>query len=131
VRVKDLGSRPVPESIRELVSRVVRGQRPIVSVTRREMAYWQEHGWQHQGNIYSGSYQTPYGSFQGWIEEGRSGHIDFYLYNPSREIQSHSHWVCFQHHGKDWYLVHMSKIPRDVSSGIITIERLITESYQK
>ena len=46
------------------------------------------------------------------------------------EIRSHSHWTCFQHRGNDWYLVHMAKQPQDVSSGILTIERLITESYE-
>ena len=66
----------------------------------------------------------------GLDREQRSGHIDFYLYNPSQEIQSHSHWTCFQHRGNDWYLVHMAKEPKDVDSGIMTIERLIKEAYE-
>ena len=66
----------------------------------------------------------------GYIEEHRGGHTDLYLYNPSDEIRSNSHWTCFQHRGNDWYLVHMAKQPQDVSSGILTIERLITESYE-
>ena len=44
--------------------------------------------------------------------------MEFLLYQPSAEIQQHSHWVCFQHQGKDWYFVHMGKRPADVSSGI-------------
>jgi len=60
---------------------------------------------------------------QGWIEQERSGRANFYLYNPSDEIRRHSHWTCFQHRGSDWYLVHMGKEPKDVSSGIITIEK--------
>ena len=35
-----------------------------------------------------------------------------------------------QHRGNDWYLVHMGSQPKDVSSGIITIERLISEAYE-
>ena len=84
-----------------------------------------------QGNVYTGTYQTPYAAFQGWIEQERSGHIHFFLYNPSDEIRRHSHWTCFQHRGNDWYLVHMGRQPKDVSSGIITIERLITEAYEQ
>jgi hypothetical protein len=50
---------------------------------------------------------------------------------PSDEIRRHSHWVCFQHRGNDWYVVHMARMPKDVSSGILTIERLITEAYEQ
>ena len=32
--------------------------------------------------------------------------------------------------GEGWYLVHMGQRPRDISSGILTIERLITEAYE-
>ena len=130
MRVKDLGTRPAPASLRELFSRVVRGQSPSIPVQRRQIPYWEERGWTRQGNTYAGNYQTPYGAVQGWIEQQRSGHIDFYLYNPSQEIRGHSHWTCFQHRGNDWYLVHMGKQAKDVSSGIMTIERLITEAYQ-
>jgi hypothetical protein len=28
-------------------------------------------------------------------------------------------------------MVHMAKLPRDVSSGVLTIERLITEAYEQ
>ncbi len=98
---------------------------------RRQIPYWQERGWIRQGNAYNGGYHTPYAAFSGQITEHRGGHIEFLLYNPSDEIRRHSHWVCFQHRGNDWYLVHMARRPKDVSSGIMTIERLITEAYQK
>jgi hypothetical protein len=92
--------------------------------------YWQERGWRRDGNTYSGSYQSRHGAFQGWIEERSLGHIDFYLRAPSQEIQEHSHWTCFQPRNDSWYLVHMSRQPHDVGSGIMTIERLITEAYE-
>ncbi len=130
MRVKDLGTRPAPNSIRDLMSRVVRGHAPTIAVRRREIPYWQERGWVCNGGQYSGSYQSPYAAFQGWIEEQRSGRTDFYLYHPSEEIRGHSHWTCFPHRGSDWYLIHMAKQPKDVSSGIMTIERLITEAYR-
>ena len=130
MRIKELGSRPAPATIRDLWSRVVRGRGPVVSVQRRQIPYWEERGWTRKGNTYNGSYQSPYAAFWGQIEQHRSGHIDFLLYQPSDEIRRHSHWVCFQHRGNDWYLVHMAKEPKDVSSGLLTIERLITEAYE-
>ena len=131
MRIRDLGSRPAPASLRELFQRVLRGHGPLERVARREIPYWRERGWTRDGNIYVGVYQTPYAAFQGWIDQKSSGHIDFLLYNPSLEIRYHSHWTCFQDRGQQWYLVHMHRRPKDVSSGIITIERLITEAYER
>jgi hypothetical protein len=130
VRIRDLGSRPAPASLRELISRAVRGHAPAIPVQRRQIPYWQERGWTRSGDRYTGSYQTPYAAFQGWIEQESSGRINFCLYNPLDAIRSHSHWTCFQHRGNDWYLIHMARQPKDVSSGIITIERLIMEAYE-
>ena len=130
MRVRELGSRPAPASIREMFSRLVRGRGPATVVQRRQIPYWQERGWTQQGNTYSGNYQTPYGAFQGWIEQDRSGRINFYLNNPSDAIRGHSHWTCFQHRSNDWFLIHMGREPKDVSSGIMTIERLIKEAYE-
>ena len=109
----------------------MRGQAPAIQVERRQIPYWQERGWRRNGNVYEGNYQTPYAAFQGWVEQEQSGRAKFYLYLPSDVISRHSHWACFQHLGNDWYLIHMGREPRDVSSGIITIERLITEAYQQ
>lgn len=131
MRIKDLGSRPAPASLRELISHVMRGRGPATVVNRREMPYWQERNWTRKGNVYTGNYQTPYSAFQGWIEEDQSGHINFFLYQPTPQIQRHSHWACFQRRNEGWYLVHMGRAAKDVSSGIMTIERLITEAYEK
>jgi hypothetical protein len=111
--------------------RAIRGQGPSTVVQRRENAYWQERGWTHEANAYTGNYQTRYGAFQGWIEQEHSGRINFFIYSPSQQIRRHSHWTCFQHRGNDWYLVHMAKEPDDVSSGIMVIERLIREAYEQ
>jgi len=130
MQVRELGKRRAPDSFRQLFSRMVRGHGPAVPVQRREIPYWQERGWTRSGRQYTGTYQTPYAAFQGRIVEEWSGRINFYLFNPSYQFQSHSHWRCFAHQGHDWYLVHMARRPKDVSSGIMTIERLIKESYQ-
>jgi len=130
MRVKELGTRPAPATFREIFSRSVQGHGPAITVYRRQIPYWQERGWIYRANEYTGSYQTPYVAFQGRIEEGWSGHANFFLYRPSRQIQKFSHWSCFAPRGNDWYMVHMARRPRDVSSGIITIERLIAEAYE-
>ena len=130
MRIKDLGTRPAPASLRETISRWTRGHAPAITVQRRPLPYWQERGWTRQGNVYTGNYQTRYAAFQGWIEQERSRHISFYLYSPSAEIRSHSHWTCFQHRGNDWFLIHMGREARDVGSGIMTIEQLIREAYE-
>ena len=67
MRLKDLGSRPAPAAIRNLLSRIVRGHGPAVSVQRRQIPYWQERGWQQRGNTYTGAYQTRHGAFAGEI----------------------------------------------------------------
>lgn len=131
MRLKDLGSRPAPAKLLRLLERWKQGHGPAVSVQRRQVSYWQERGWTREGNEYSGNYQTAHGSFQGWIEQDPSGRLSFYLQRPSEQIRRHSHWTCFQHRGNDWYLVHMRREPRDVSSGIMTIERLIKEAYEQ
>ena len=131
MRVTHLGSRPAPAAVRDLLSRAPQGHGPATPVERREIPYWQERGWQQNGNTYSGSYQTRHGAFLGWIECKSSGHIDFYLHSPSQQIQRHSHWACFQPRNDGWYLIHMSRRPADVGSGIIAIERLVTEAYER
>jgi hypothetical protein len=131
MRVRELGSRPAPASLLQMFERVIRGHAPAIPVERRQIPYWKASGWQLNGNIYEGAYHTPYVALKGWIEQERSGRASFYLYSPSNEIRSHSHWTCFQHRGNDWYLIHMGKEPNDISSGIITIERLITEAYER
>ena len=53
MRVKITSSRPVPASLRYLVSRLVRGQGPAVPVERQQIPYWQERGWTRKGNTYT------------------------------------------------------------------------------
>jgi hypothetical protein len=131
MRIKDLGTRAASASLLEMFQRVKRGHAPTVPVERRQIPYWQERGWTLENNEYTGTYQTPYAAFKGWIQEERSGRINLYIYSPSAEIRRHSHWTCFQHRGDHWYLVHMGRQPSDVSSGIMTIERLIKEAYEQ
>lgn len=131
MRVKDLGIRPAPAALRELPARAARGRGPAEQVPRRQLPYWTEQGWARQGNEYTGSYRTPYGSFTGWIQDHGDGDIDFYLHAPPEALRDHAHWACFQDRGDGWFLVHMGRKPRDVSSGILAIERLVTAAFRR
>jgi hypothetical protein len=116
--------------VRDLFARMVRGRAPSVTVERRQIPLWQERGWVREGNNYRGNYQTDYAVFSGFVAAQQSGHLEFFLYSPSEQIRRHSHWTCFVDRGDGWYLVHMGRQPKDLSSGILTIERLISEAYR-
>jgi len=130
VRVKDTGTRPAPASVRELVSRLVRGHGPAIKVERRVIPYWQERGWMHADTRYTDSYPTIPGSCLGYADEPHRGYFRFFVYQPPQAMQRHSHWTCFQNRGDGWYEVHMSRQPRDVSSGIMSIERILHEALE-
>jgi hypothetical protein len=98
-------------------------------VVRQEIPYWRERGWVQQGNVYHGAYRTALGSFRGMIEDRGWGDLRFYLFDPPEAVRYSPHWACFQARGKKGYHVHMGTRPKDVSSGILTIERLISESF--
>lgn len=102
----------------------------ITHIRRRQLPYWQERGWHRTGDTYTGTYQTAHGSFVGRIEDRGYEQFRFYIVAPPRELQRSSHWACFVPRGGKGYQVHMARRPRDVSSGILAIERLITEAFQ-
>lgn len=116
--------------MRNLLARMVRGHAPSIIVERRERTYAEERGWVRNGNEYRGNYQTPSAVFQGYALEQTPGNFQFFLYGPSEQIRADGHWTCFQpNNSPGWYFVHMSRQPKDLSSGIITIERLISRAY--
>jgi hypothetical protein len=96
-------------------------------VRRQQLPHWGAHGWSRVGNVYRGNYQTRYGAFQGWIEESSPGQIRFYILHPPVEVLTSAHGPCFQPLKDHWFHVHMRRHPRDVSSGIVAIERLIAD----
>jgi len=105
-------------------------RRPARVVSRQEIPYWRERGWKRNGWTYKGNYVTPYGAFTGWISQPSITDIQFYIQHPPDWIFNSSHAACFQSRGKEWFFVHMSCRPKDVSSGIVTIERLLTDCFR-
>jgi hypothetical protein len=104
---------------------------PETHIRRRELPYWQERGWQRAGGMFTGSYQTPYGSFLGQVEDRGGNYFRFYIVDPPEPLRRTSHWACFLPRGNRGYQVHMARRPNDVSSGIMTIERLITDACSR
>jgi hypothetical protein len=103
---------------------------PAVEIRRRPIPYWRERGWRCADGAYLGTYQTRFGSFLGRIEDRGFGHFRFYITDPPAALRRSPHWACFQPRGGKGYRVHMARRPRDVGSGILTIERLITEAFE-
>jgi len=124
-----LGTRVVT-NITDHDAQATRLRGPAVHIRRRPIPYWQERGWRLVGDVYSGTYQTPYGSFLGRVEDRGFNHFRFYITDPPAALKRSAHWSCFQPRGGKGYKVHMARRPRDASSGIITIERLITEAFE-
>jgi len=132
MKTRVIGQRPASGELRRMqFARVLRGPGPLVPIKRRELPYWQQQGWWKDGTGYSGRYQTVRGAFLGWIEQNSQNEFDYYIFQPPEELASHSHWTCFQDRGgPGWYYVHMAVPPADLSSGIMAVERILTEAYQ-
>jgi len=105
-------------------------RRPASVVKRQEIPYWQERGWKRSGLAYKGNYVTPYGAFTGWISQPSITDIQFFIQHPPDWIFDSSHAACFQSRGMEWFFIHMSRRPQDVSSGIVTVERLLTTCFK-
>ena len=125
--VRELGSRYAARLARVAYS----GRGPAVHVRRHEVPYWRDRGWTREGDVYHGNYQTPFGAVQGMVEDRGFGDLRFYMVGPPQQLRHSGHWQCFQPRGNKGFQVHMGTRPKDVSSGIITIERLIIEAFER
>jgi hypothetical protein len=104
-------------------------RRPPV-VPRQQTPYWQMRGWKRQGNSFTGKFVTPYGAYIGSISQMNPAEIEFYIQHPPDCVFTSSHAACFQSRGGSWFFVHMSRCPKDVSSGILVIEQLIASCFK-
>jgi hypothetical protein len=93
-------------------------------------AYWQKNGWVREKNEYKGYFKTRYGKWRGLIREVFTGEYFVYIFNPPMVLEDSTHWECFIYKGKETYLVHFSQKPRDVSSAIMAVEEVISESFE-
>ena len=107
-------------------------KRNIARVTNEitEKAYWQKNGWVKEKNDYKGFFITKYGKWRGLIREAFTGEYLVYIFNPPPALEASTHWECFLYKGKGAYWVHFSRKPKDVSSAIMAVENVISESFE-
>jgi hypothetical protein len=121
-------------SVRKVVLKGIRRfepQKDVLVVGRdQELPYWQQNGWLKRGNTYQGYYRTSYGNWEGLIEEEYVNSYSFFIYNPPNKLKFSRHWDCFAYKGDGKYSIHFSEKPEDISSGIIVVERLISEAFK-
>jgi hypothetical protein len=112
-------------------------KRHAIRVQRSAQTYHEEQGWErHAAGWFStktqlrGFYRTPYGSFEGEIALNGSS-PSFYIIHPPAALKSHSHWICFHYRGSDRYWIHFSQRPKDIDSGIMSVERMLNEAFRQ
>ncbi|MEE9615046.1 MAG: hypothetical protein V3W31_08910 [Thermodesulfobacteriota bacterium] len=97
----------------------------------KECPYWKESGWKESVDAYRGHFITDYGRWRGVIHKSFFGNYAFYIFDPPEALRNSDHWPCFTNKGKGKYSIHFSKKPDDISSGIMIVEQLISESFNK
>jgi hypothetical protein len=98
--------------------------------TGKDIPYWQESSWIKTGGTFRGFYKTDYGSWRGLIERNYKGDYSFYIFEPPQVLKNSDHGQCFTYKGNSKYEIHFSEKPKDVDSGIITIESVIAETFR-
>ncbi|MCX5698675.1 MAG: hypothetical protein NTX01_03130 [Candidatus Omnitrophica bacterium] len=109
---------------KETTSRlVVKGKKPL---------YWQKSGWLKRGrDYYEGFYKTYFGKWRGSIRENYKGNYSFYISDPPDEVLDGEHGVCFFFLNDTLYFVHFKHEPNDISSGIMAVEKVISNSFKE
>ncbi|MDD5677086.1 MAG: hypothetical protein PHW60_03720 [Kiritimatiellae bacterium] len=101
--------------------------------------YWQDAGWKRRYEDgyqwLSGHYKAKGNLYRGSIKLADSvvQPIEYYIYDPPRVILSGPHGACYQWRislEPNKYLIHFSKMPADIDSGIIQIEQNLSEALE-
>jgi hypothetical protein len=117
----------IPLSPRE----AIRSDSKRVLVEGNSIPYWQERGWTQMGWNYEGQYKTRFASCAGRVTVSPAGYCKIFVKSPPVAVQRHPKWVCFHLSKENWYRVNTVSQCRDVSSGILEVENIITESYEE
>jgi hypothetical protein len=101
-------------------------------IRRSPKTYLSQQGWKRvflpSGSEWQGYYRTRWVSVKGRV--AASNPPRFYICNPPENLKRHSHWSCFSSQGNGWYSVHFRRMPTDLDSGVMEIERIIGESMK-
>ena len=100
-------------------------------VKRSEKPYWEQRGWRKVFDKYHGYYRTAHGSFKGEATVSYSGQIELFIAKPPKCLRKHSHWACFMKRPDGRFFIHNNKNGIiGLSSGIMDVERIITEAFE-
>lgn len=116
---------------RARVTRTYRRKAAKVIRVSKEKEYWQERGWKRKGDRYEGCFRTESGEWHGLVREACSGMFEAFIFKPPAFLKEGEHGDCFLYKGKEWYEVHFSKIPKDASSAILAVEKVIHASFEE
>jgi hypothetical protein len=103
-----------------------RRNRTIISPQIRP--YLREKNWIGNSNEYEGYYRTKHGAWRGKIIRGIDS-WEFYICNPPQSVLYGEHEACFKPEGDGWYWIHWQSEPKNLSDGIMAVERLIDQSF--
>lgn len=111
---------------------VVKAVRPYARKSHTS-SYWQDSGWERKDNNLTGHYKAGGNLHRGVIELMDSSYlpVKFYVYDPPRAILNGPHGACYHWQGllePRKYWIHFSEEPADIDSGIIQIERNLSET---
>jgi hypothetical protein len=111
---------------------VLRFGKPIaVKRTSSAAPYIEQTGWRVSGTFpreWHGYYRTRFGSWKGRITA--STPPQYAIYKPPEALTTkHSHKLCFHPLPDGWCSVHFKIQPRDLDSGVIKLERILSEAY--
>jgi hypothetical protein len=103
-------------------------------IRRNPDRYLKQQGWAlallGKDTQWQGYYRTRYGSFKGRVVASASP-PSFYVYKPPETLKlKHPHSACFNSQGNGWFSVHFKRPPGDPDSGVMAIERILTESIR-
>jgi hypothetical protein len=104
-----------------------------ILIRRKSQLYIDGTGWQQSTSStpreWHGYYRTRFGSYKGRIIA--STPPQYYIHNPPKGLKErHSHAACFNKISDDgWYSAHFKKLPKDLDSGVIKLERVLCEAY--
>jgi len=123
---------PRPLKTLKQLKRLIPFGKPI-AVKRDTEPYLPKQGWKLNTSTtpaeWHGYYRTRFGSYKGRIIA--STPPQFYIHKPPAGLKErHSHKACFTAMKDDgWYSAHFSKLPKDLDSGVIKLERILYEAY--